>query len=142
MSLWIGWRRLNTSDKFALGAFALALPIIDASLRLFGYRRTRGWLEALTQRHLKYPTAPQIARAQRLAALASIAGRKGAVRASCLRQALALHAWLRLRGLASEFRIGLSPPDGKGFNAHAWVELGGVALGEADPPSLTAFRPA
>lgn len=138
---WRQWRNLIPADRTALVLFAGALPAIDVGLRLFGYRRTRGLLDQLSRRDgYREPTAAEITRAERLARIALIAGRRGAVRASCLRQALALNAWLRHKGLSSEIRLGIAPPDDNGFNAHAWVELGGVALGENGPPRHVAFK--
>ena len=49
-------------------------------------------------------------------------------RASCLTQALALHHLLARAGYASSIHIGVAKASGGGFEAHAWVEYGGVTL--------------
>ena len=54
--------------------------------------------------------------------LAAIAGRHGAVEATCLRQSLLVYGALRSRGLEPRLHLGLKPADGP-FQAHAWVEL-------------------
>jgi hypothetical protein len=94
----------------------------------------RGWLErASTIRTPSACTPDAIADAVRLAELAAIAGRRGAVAASCLRQALVVWWWLRRRGLPAQFRIG-TIGSGESFAAHAWVELDGVALAQPELP--------
>lgn len=51
--------------------------------------------------------------------------------ATCLEQSLALWWLLGRRGIASELRVGVRK-DGEKFEAHAWVECCGVALGGAE----------
>lgn len=61
---------------------------------------------------------------------------------TCLPQALALQAMLRRRKIPSLLRIGVraEPGGAKPIAAHAWVEVGGVALGE--PEAIEErFRP-
>ena len=48
--------------------------------------------------------------------------------ATCLTQALALHRLLACASYASSIHIGVAKKPGCGFEAHAWVEHGGVAL--------------
>lgn len=48
-------------------------------------------------------------------------------RALCLEQSLALFVLLRRRGIAAELKVGVQPLP---FSAHAWVEVGGVAINE------------
>ncbi len=50
---------------------------------------------------------------------------------ACLDQAIALRAFLNARGLPAELKIGTRRLPNQGFAAHAWVELAGIALGEA-----------
>lgn len=108
----------------------VALPGISLSLRVFGYGRVRRWIERTTARNaVRAPNPTEIAEGERLARLASMAGRHGPVAASCLRQALLIHGLLRRRGLQSELMIGVYR-DGGGMSAHAWVELGGVQLAQ------------
>jgi hypothetical protein len=69
--------------------------------------------------------------------------------ASCLTQALALHHLMTRAGYASSIHIGVAKVPERGFQAHAWVEHGGMTLlnsaGEVahyarlialDPPSV------
>ena len=57
----------------------------------------------------------------------------------CLSRAIVLEALLVSAGHAAELRIGVTPLSGRARpNAHAWVELGGIALAE-DPSRYTAL---
>ena len=50
---------------------------------------------------------------------------------------MALYVLLRRRGIGAELRLGVQPYP---FNAHAWVELNGVALNE-EPEIISQFVP-
>lgn len=109
---------------------AMALPLISLGLSLFGYVRTLRWLERMSsQDAMRDATPTEIADAQRLARLAAIAGTHGPMEATCLRQSLLVHFLLRRKQLRPDLMIGVRREDGA-FDAHAWVQLGGVALGQ------------
>ena len=83
--------------------------------------------------------AAAAAGAERLAWLARAVGARSPWRTSCLRQALAVWWLLRRRRLPAELKIGVirrDPP----FQAHAWVELDGVAL-DPEAAAHVAFPP-
>ena len=109
------WLALDWRARLRLLAMILALPVIDASLRLWGS----------------------------LATLASIAGRHGVMEATCLRQSLLVYWWLLRVGLAPELQLGVrQTPDQ--LDAHAWVVLEGHALVNGavlHKPFLRATRP-
>ena len=124
------WWALPARERRMLLMLALLQPLISLALRLRGYRRTQDWLE----RHSRQPgprvaTTQELADAQRTAELAAIAGRRGPVATTCLRQALAVYWVLRRRGLRPQVRFGV---DRLGANPdmHAWVELEGVPLAQ------------
>lgn len=126
------WRALSGRDKRQLFALLLLLPLVHLALASFRYQRVHGWLQRLSRIRTPADCPPAaLADAQRLAELASIAGRRGAVAASCLRQSLVVWWWLRRRGLSPQLRIG-TLGSGATFAAHAWVELDGVALAQPD----------
>jgi hypothetical protein len=128
------WRELSGHDKRRLLALMWLLPLVHLALALFPLLRVRGFLERSSANRVPVDCTPEaIADAERLAELAEIAGRRGAVAASCLRQALVVWWWLRRRGLSAQLRIGVTG-GGEAFAAHAWVELGGVALAQKDLP--------
>ncbi len=70
-----------------------------------------------------------VKKAQRHAELTAIAARHGLYKANCLHQSIALCWLLRKQGLFSQIRIGVLP-NTKPLQAHAWVELDGLALGQ------------
>jgi hypothetical protein len=128
------WRQLSGAQKKQLVLLAMALPAAGASLRLLGYRRTASACQRMAgQRPVRPATAQDLLDAESLAQLANIAGRRGPLPATCLRQALVLHAWLRRRGLDAKLKIGVQKAAGT-VDAHAWVELEGIALAQ---PNLT-----
>lgn len=108
-----------------------ALPLISLWLRLFGYKRTRRVVDRLSQRsHSRIANKPDLSGATHLARLAAIAGRRGLIESTCLRQALLVYGLLRRRGLQPELKFGVRRTGG-GIEAHAWVELEGIALAQA-----------
>ena len=127
-----GWLALGSAQRVRLVAMMLALPLIEAALRLFDYQRTQRWLERHSRLAGSRHASPgDLSAAQDLANLASIAGRHGAIKATCLRQSLLLYWLLRRRGLDPQLILGVRTQDGV-FDAHAWVELEGVALAQHD----------
>lgn len=126
------WWRLAPAERgLFLGILAL-LPLVSLGLRLLGYRRTKALLEWSSPLHAPHAAnEAEWARAERLAELTAIAGRRGAVTATCLRQALLVHWWLRRRQLHPTLRLGVDRigalPD-----MHAWVELEGRALAQRE----------
>jgi hypothetical protein len=115
-------------ERLMLAGSMFALPLLSSALRVAGYGRTRAWIERMTRRAPAVRDAAALAYAQRVAALADIAGRRGAVAATCLPQALLVYGLLRRRGLAPTLELGARSEDGT-LGAHAWVEVDGVALG-------------
>lgn len=86
------------------------------------------------------PASPtDLERARAIARLAAIAARHSPVAVACLPRAIALWWLLRLRGISCDLRLGARRGSGP-FAAHAWVECGGVALGE-DPAHLVEYMP-
>ena len=114
---------------------------MDLSLRAIGLRRTQRWLglNRPIDPGSPSPSSQAMADAQRLAELAAIAGRRGPLNTTCLRQALAVQWWLRRRGLDPQLRLGARKV-GDSLDAHAWVELDGTPLAQ-DELLHTAFAP-
>jgi hypothetical protein len=70
--------------------------------------------------------------ARRLALAVVRAARFGVFRPQCLVRSVALSRMLEDRGISGAFvRVGVRRRDGE-FSAHAWVELAGETLGDAD----------
>jgi len=118
-----GWLALTWRERGQLLGLLLLLPLIHLAVGTLGYGRTRRWLERRSELAVRHvANAAQRADARRLAQLAEIAGRRGLVRVTCLRQSLLVHALLRRRGLNPELKIGVQR-QGDALDAHAWVEL-------------------
>lgn len=134
--------RLPWAEQWRLAMLAMLLPAVDVHLRHRGLKATRERLAQLRrQRPARMPTDKDQRAAQRLAELAAIAGKRGLYANTCLRQALIVHWWLRRRGLPAQLVIGAQPGQGE-LDAHAWVELAGVALAQHRqlPPELVRFN--
>jgi hypothetical protein len=124
-----GWLALDGRERVRFLGLMASLAAVHGSLALAGYVRTRRWVERLSAADgRRAATADELQAARRLAQLAQIAGRHGPVRATCLRQALVLHGWLRRRGLNPQIVIGVRRDGDAPVDAHAWVELDGVSL--------------
>lgn len=134
-------QRLSWPERWRLAALALLLPLVDLQLRRQGLKATQSRLARLRKSApSRPPTSADHRFAQRLAELAAIAGKRGLYANTCLRQALVVHWWLRRRGLPCDLVIGAQPGHGE-LDAHAWVELEGVALAQHRelPPELVRF---
>ncbi len=126
---WYGWRTLTWAERGQLLLIALALPWIHGAIAVFGYQRTQQWLGRRSRRATAHVASDQeLQRANRLARLAAVAGRHGAINATCLRQSLLLYWILRRRGLQPIVRLGVRKDAGNVLDAHAWVELDGHPL--------------
>lgn len=108
---------------------SVALMTLTAvGLRLFGLRRVYRWMS----RHGRRRTMAQAGSDGAFKQLAE-AGVRRAARplpyATCLPQSLTLWWLLQRRGIESDLRLGVQK-EGEELKAHAWVEVGGVALNE------------
>ena len=127
------WLALPARER---GTFLLLCglqPAISLALRMFGYKRTRAWLERHSRIKATEPaTAAALSDAQRLAELARIAGRHGPMETTCLRQGLAVYWLLRRRGLQPDLKLGVGRLGNAAPDMHAWVELDGHALAQPE----------
>ena len=135
------WRQLPADERALALRLLWLLPLIDVSLRTAGFQRSRGWLARFVPSGvpLTEVSPDALAAAERLSWLARAVGARSPWRTSCLRQALAVWLLLRRRRLPAEVKIGVirrDPP----FQAHAWVELDGVAL-DPEAAAHAAFPP-
>lgn len=128
------WVSLPWGERVLLLGLLLGLPVIAAMIRVLGVFQTRRWLERWSsQREVRTADAGELRSAERLAELAAIAGRRGVITITCLRQAMMVYWLLRRRGFVPELKIGMRSENGV-VDGHAWVELQGQALNQ---PNLT-----
>jgi hypothetical protein len=148
MGKWRTFQRLSWTEKGTFFLAFLLLPITALALWLRGLRRTQAVLMRLApvpnplgedenqeQQNTRYQQTLAIARLVRAAAT------HGPYRANCLKQSLLLWWLLRLRGIESDLRLGVSKA-AAGMEAHAWVECEGRPLNDREDVGLrfTPFR--
>jgi hypothetical protein len=126
------WLALTWGERRLLLGLVMGLPVVAAMIRMLGVFRTRRWLERFSRKvTTRAADADDLRAAERLAQLAEIAGRRGAITITCLRQALLVYWLLRRRGSSPELKIGMRSQDGV-MDGHAWVELQGIALNQSN----------
>jgi len=122
-------RRASTLDaddrRLLLAAYA-SLLLTDVALRTVGFRRLMARVPAAAERRV---ATAQYRRASRFAYWLEVASHRHFVRARCLHRSLALHFWLRRKGLPSHLRIGVRKA-GRQLLAHAWVEMEGTIVND------------
>ena len=137
--MWERLQRFSLLTAEARGIFlraAVLLPVISASLRIRGFRATQEFLLRFLPLDRQASRDGDMACVQRdqdgtqlIARMVNAAVRHAWSAATCLEKSLALWWLLRRRRIPCELRIGARKTGGK-FEAHAWVERGGVALNE------------
>ena len=101
-------------------------------LRVRGFRQTAEMFRCETREHgpddLDESTRCAI---RQISRAVKVAARNGLRAPNCLRSSLVLNSMLRRRGYGSVLRIGVSREGGQ-FEAHAWVELAGRVVNDAN----------
>ena len=129
-------QRFRTLDRreqwFFLRATAL-LPLMSASLRVVGFRRTQQALQVCLQINAGIePQGAEISFCVSAAArMVRAAAHLGMGRPTCLAQSLTLWWLLRRQGIPAQLRIGARTAEEK-LEAHAWVECGGEVVNDPD----------
>jgi hypothetical protein len=112
---------------------AFILPLTKVGLRVFGFRRWKELIEAISMRARYAPGLPtDLQREIALRAARAVASieRHGPSETNCLERSLALWWMLRSDGVEGELHIG-ARKEGANFQAHAWVELAGQVLNDS-----------
>jgi hypothetical protein len=138
--MWSRLRRFNALPRPAKAIFlraALLFPAITVSLRLRGFRATQGWLQSCLGTSPAARLAPGAASSeiQMVSQMVLAAARHSFLKATCLERSLALWWLLARHGVATQLRIGVRKA-GEKFEAHAWVERDGAAIGEPETTHL------
>ena len=126
--------KLNNRDRrIVLGATA-GLLTTRMGLRVLGFRTWEKFLRWITpegerRAHGSVESDGNVDRARRVARLQASAERHLFFRPSCLEHSLVLRWMLARHGVAANLRFGGRKEESR-FEAHAWVEVGGVALDE------------
>ena len=134
MDRWNSFLRLSGFERgVAIEALA-GLAATWVGLRLAGFRHWKNALEWLapraTRSEARATNASLAECAQVIARMQAAAARNLFFTTNCLEQSLVLWWLLRLRGIASELRVGARKDSGR-FEAHSWVEFDGKVLNDA-----------
>ena len=130
------WRRLralSSNERRTLLHVWVLLPATALGLRLFSFKRCQSALASRVGNETDnvYESLDEkIERARSIARMVRVAAARGLYRANCLPQALVLWWLLKRQGIESDLRIGVKR-SAPAFEAHAWVEINGIALNEA-----------
>ena len=140
-------QRLSANERRLLTQALVLLPLTFWGVYALGVSRWHRFLAQLgslgttsnrsknlsgslaSERILASSDAAAIEQARVIARIVKIAAEKGAYQARCLQQTLVLWCLLRRNNIESEVRFGARKAGGE-LQAHAWVEVGGVALNE------------
>ncbi len=120
---------LPFKDKKLLAQALVFVAVIRMSLWILPFR----WVRTVVSRGERPENdAERLDRAAIDKILHSVAaGSRYVPSATCLTQALATQALLRLKGQGSRVRIGVDKDENDGLMAHAWVEVNGrIIIGE------------
>ncbi|MGE0876537.1 MAG: lasso peptide biosynthesis B2 protein [Burkholderiales bacterium] len=118
---------LPAAEKRVFVCALLLLPLVRAGLRVRGFARMREWAAAAHGAPSDAGCGPGAAR---IGALVAAAGSVLPGVSTCLARSLLLVRLLGRRGLRGELRIGVRRTE-SGIESHAWVELRGAALNDA-----------
>jgi hypothetical protein len=123
------WAAPLDSLKFLARAWA-AIPVVELSLRVFGYKRTVAWIEAVPKKRSRAPGSS----VPLGASLVRRAYRAHRFTGGCLPRSLVQYLLHRRDGTRARFVVGVRRPNenrGPGIEAHAWVETPGAAVSAA-----------
>lgn len=132
------WRNLTFEDWWLALRGQISLLRAQLDLR----RRPQGHL-VRKQRDAGAVTAPnpdELPRARKVARGVTRAAAHGVFTPTCLVQSMAISGLLEAQGIrGGVVRVGVAKRNGK-FVAHAWVEFGGVVIGD-DASSVELYEP-
>jgi hypothetical protein len=106
----------------------LLILAVKTSLKVAGFDRTRRWIRRYAQRNELVDSGDTGAIAATEYAVAMAAAVYPG-RAQCLERSLVLYYYLRRRGVAVQFLMGVQMYP---FMAHAWVEYQGVPINDVE----------
>jgi Transglutaminase-like superfamily len=109
----------------------LLLPIVAASLKTLGLRRTQSWLVKKAFAPIAPETEQPRANVRRVVKMVAVACRRYPLRSSCLPRTIVLWSLLQRRGIEADVRIGARSNSQGEFQAHAWLEWNGEVLNDA-----------
>ncbi|MBZ5659094.1 MAG: lasso peptide biosynthesis B2 protein [Acidobacteriia bacterium] len=129
---WRGFRNRPPEERTLIVHAAMLLPLTEAGLRLFGFRRCKELIEKFSPSRRLPQTLP--VDAEHEAAMRAVRAVRsvelhGPANPNCLERSMTLWWLLRRDGIDGELHIGARKEDGQ-LKAHAWVELRGEVLND------------
>ena len=121
--------RLTGGERRIVLEVAAALPATRIAMRIAGYSICRTALARNAAAGKAHSDVAKAENAQKIARLASVTASNLFFRSTCLEQSLVLCWVMRRRGFAPLLRVG-ARKDVDRFEAHAWVELDGIVMGD------------
>jgi hypothetical protein len=123
--------RLTGRERRIVLEAVAALPATRLAVRVAGYNICKAALaRSIAAENPDSNLAGTIEMAQNIARLEAATARNLFFRVTCLEQSLVLCWMLRRRGMSPILRIG-ARKEADRFEAHAWVELDGIVIGDA-----------
>jgi Transglutaminase-like superfamily len=127
------FRNLSATQKNNLLCAMVLLPITGAALRVIGFQRWKSIVAIAIPREipLRAVTPELLVEASEVARMVAAAAREGIFQGRCLEKSLVLWLLLSRKRIPAELRIGVRQSE-KGFEAHAWVEVQGTIVNDAE----------
>jgi hypothetical protein len=119
---------LSRPDRWLALESAMAVAATRVGLTVSGYNAWVSLVARITPEN-KIPTS-KAAPAERVATLLNATARHLPFEATCLERSIGLWWMLRRRGYEADLRLG-ARLEAERFEAHAWIERGGVVLNDA-----------
>lgn len=117
-------------DRALSARLVLLLPVLGLALNTFGFRRVHRWLGRRAIPTSRGARAGARSAADLAALVVHVNRHLLPYQSRCLLESVALWYLLRRNGYAAELVLGARTLMGP-FEAHAWVELDGVALNDS-----------
>ncbi len=126
----VGWRRQllvaeACASMFAARIILLVLPFARVARRLGDFVAPA---DPRVAQRAAATTPDEAATARAIGWAVRSAAPFMPFRSVCLQQAMAAHAMLRRRGIASVMHFGASPSGARAIDAHAWLDAAGVKV--------------
>lgn len=121
---------LPSNNRSLFVRAAWILPFMACATRVVGFQRLQRWIEGRNGRREKKDDRTRTSPST-VARMVLVAARYGIARGNCLSRSLSLCYLLRHEGYDPHLRLG-GRQEGISFEAHAWVELDGMAVDDQD----------
>ena len=130
------WRALRADERLLILQAMALFPVVAAAVKFRGLRWTQARLGGWAARIRTRGTVPSRPVGQ-VAYLVLGAARRGPWKANCLQRSLVVWWALRARGETADLRIGVRKVTASAPQFHAWVDLNGQVVNDAEDEVAT-----